>query len=373
MPKHTSEHKFNYDLFDYSPVGMCVIDKDLRIVHWNSCLEDWTRMNRTEILGTDLRDFCPRFREEYYRKRIESVFSSGAPVIFSPQLHQGLFPIRLYDGTFQIQQIKLTTLPPTPSGKPHALFSIEDATELFRKIHDYRHEHETARSEIRLRIEAEEELRRSLEMKDFLIREIHHRVKNNLSMVASLIGLQDQNLYDQRDRSVLEELRGKIRSISLVHEKLYAGTDLKTINIHEYLTDLLPVLCNTSLPPDRGIWITSNIAPVDVSLDTAIPIALIVTELFINSVKYAFPQNRKGTIAVFFTHTDNSHFTLSVKDDGIGLPEDFDFTKTEALGSKLILTFARQLNGTVQIIPGPGTEIHITFPKNSILPPIPPS
>jgi PAS domain S-box-containing protein len=361
--------KCSYELFDYAPAGICIIDREFRVVHWNNCLEDWTRVNRTGMIGTDLRDFCPMFRQEYYRKRIESVFSSGAPVVFSPQLHKDLFPVRLYDGTSQIQRIKLTILPPVDSNTHHALFSIEDVTEVYRKIHEYRLEHETALREVQLRTEAEKELRRSLEMKDFLIKELPHRVKNNLALVASLLSLQKENLHDPRDASVLDELRDKISSVSLVHEKLYGGSKLRTINFREYLSDLLPILSASTLSQDRGIRITHSISSVEVSLDTAVPLALIVTELFINAVKYAFPQHSTGTITISFTPSSDTLFTLSVRDDGIGLPDDFDFYKAETLGSKLIVSFAEQLSGEISIVSDTGTEISIRFPRQVIIPP----
>jgi len=353
----------DYSLFDYTPVGMCVIDQNLKVQFWNSCLEDWSSIPREKMLGTDLRSFCPKLGEEYYLKRVESVLCGGTPVVFSPQLHSGLFPIRRYDGSPQVQHIKLTPLPETEARECHALFSIEDLTDLDKRIKDYRREHQTALTEISHRAQVEEELRKSLAEKDFLIKEIHHRVKNNLSLVAGLIGLQESFLHDGRDQHIFVELQNKIQSISLVHEKLYRGSDIEKINVKEYLEDLLPLLRDSSGRENRVPQVKMDIQSIILPIDTAIPLALIITELFLNALKYAFPDEKAGTIWIRFYSSEDDTCHLEVRDDGVGLPDNFDIETGDSLGFKLISNFVAQLRGKLEVGRSPSTSFDISFPR----------
>lgn len=358
------EHE--YRLFDYTPVGICIIDKNLHIQFWNSWLEDWTGLSRQKMIGTDIRDFSPKLGSEYYLKRIETVFCGGTPVIFSPQLHQGIFPIKRYDGSQQVQNIKLTTLPGEDRDNCQVLFSIEDLSEVNLRIKEYKHQKKIAQSEIEQRAKIEKELRSSLAEKEFLIKEIHHRVKNNLTMVAGLIGLQEESLYDHRDEKILLELQNKIKSISLVHEKLYQSVDLETINIRDYLEELLTLLVDSTGRHLPGLNLEHDIAALNLSVDTTIPLALIVTELFLNAMKYAFPQQKTGTISVRFQAASNDEYILSIEDDGIGLPQNFDPNKTESLGFKLIQNFVDQLRGRLEVRQKPVTSFRITIPAESL-------
>ena len=355
-----------YRLFDYAPTGMCVIDRNFTVIFWNECLEDWTGIPRAATLGKDVRQFCPRFANEYYTQRIKSVFADSAPVVFSSQLHKNLFPAILYNGEPQIQHVKLTILPSDETENVHALFSIEDVSELNQRITDYRREQLRARSEIERRKAIEQQLRASIEEKEFLIKEIHHRIKNNMAMVAGLIGLQEDLVHDDRDKAILLELKGKVHSISLVHEKLYKGIDLKSIDFQEYLAELIPLLIDSVSSNDTSVNVEQHIAAVDITIDTAIPITLLITELVINALKYAFPNGRIGTLSIQFYEHDNEFYILSIKDNGIGLPEDIDLSSTESLGLSLVQSFATQLKANLSVNRSAGTEFRLHIPRTSL-------
>jgi two-component sensor histidine kinase/putative methionine-R-sulfoxide reductase with GAF domain len=217
--------------------------------------------------------------------------------------------------------------------------------------------------QVRLREEREvhaQRLEASLQEKEVLLKEVHHRVKNNLQIISSLLSLQSKYITDERELDVFRESRDRVKSMSLAHERLYQSPDLAQIDFAEYIRDL--VAHSFRSYRDRSALITLRIDADDVSpgLDTAIPCGLIINELVSNALKHAFPDNRTGEIRIGL-HSENDQTILTVSDNGVGFPADLDFRDTDSLGLQLVTTLVEQLEGSIELDNREGTAFKITF------------
>ncbi|ACL15473.1 response regulator [Methanosphaerula palustris] len=219
------------------------------------------------------------------------------------------------------------------------------------------------------RVAAEDRIRNSLEEKEVMMKEIHHRVKNNLAVIISLIDLQADDITDEQTLQLLHDLRGRVATMALVHEFLYGSRDLSQINFGQYLQDLVPKLIQ-SLGGSTPVKVLYEVDQALLPLEIAVPCGLIVNELVTNSLKYAFPIDRPipadtdqaCTITVSFMQTQDG-FILSVGDNGAGLPERFDWTTTKTLGFQLVRALAcHQLRGRVDLEERDGTRFTIHIP-----------
>lgn len=213
--------------------------------------------------------------------------------------------------------------------------------------------------EISRRQKAEAVIRTSLQEKEVLLKEIHHRVKNNLQIISSLLNLQSGYIDDERTLQMFVESQGRIQSMALIHEKLYQSEDLARVDFADYIDSLVSFLMRSYSTGSVGISL--DVAPVFLSLDTSIPCGLIVSELVSNAFKYAFPEGRSGEIYVHLKSIDDEHYELAVGDTGIGFPEDVDFRETESLGLQLVTTLSDQLDGEIELDRSKGTEFRIRF------------
>lgn len=208
---------------------------------------------------------------------------------------------------------------------------------------------------------AEERLRASLEEKETLLRELHHRVKNNLQLVSSMLILQAQHASDPAAFAAYNEIQNQIRSMALIHAKLYQAEDLAKIDFTKYLQELITALIHSyGFPADR-VSVTLNAPGEMLNLNTAVPLGLIINELVSNCLKHAFPENRSGEILVDLFGVDDGSYLLRVADNGIGFPEGLDITSTATLGLQLVNTLVEQLKGTIQLERGAGTTFIIQF------------
>lgn len=217
--------------------------------------------------------------------------------------------------------------------------------------------------DISQRKEAEEQLKASLEEKELLLKEVHHRVKNNLQVISSIFSLQSQALEDEKALAILEESQNRISSMSLIHEKLYQAANLTNIDFADYIRDLAHhLLASYNVNPD---WIQTdmNIESIPMNLDSAIPCGLLINELISNSLKHGFPNERRGNIYIFLGFIDEETLCLKVEDDGVGLPEDFNPSQATSLGFSLITSLTQQLRGRLKFQNNPGASFEITFPK----------
>ncbi len=213
-------------------------------------------------------------------------------------------------------------------------------------------------------VAAYDEIHKSLREKEVLLKEIHHRVKNNLQVVSSLLSLQRERVADPVARKTLEESQARVRSMALVHEKLYRSRDLASVNFDEYVRDLVSTLEDSLAMRERGITITVDVGGVRLGIDQAIPCGLIVNELVTNALKHAFPEGRTGTIHVALRAVGDpalSQVELVVSDDGVGLPTQVDVRATRSFGLDRVMTFAEQLGATVETTRDHGTQFAFRF------------
>ncbi len=214
------------------------------------------------------------------------------------------------------------------------------------------------------RIHAEQKLRTSLQEKQVMIREIHHRVKNNLQVISSLLRLQAEKLDDEKSRLVFDECRHRILSISLVHDKLYQTRDFARINLAHYIRSLTSHLAHSYYYGKHNVQIITNLDEFVVDINRAIPYGLIINELVSNSLRHAFPHQKKGKVKVDMTKKREKHI-IRVKDDGIGFPKEVDLFNPNTLGLQLINDLAKQIEGCIELRRDEGTEISVTIPASS--------
>ena len=209
--------------------------------------------------------------------------------------------------------------------------------------------------------QAEEKIKASLKEKEVLLKEIHHRVKNNLGIVSSLLQMQCRRTQDPLVTAILCDSQNRIASIALVHEKLYRSEDLADIDFAQYIPDLTTHLFDSYNVSSSQIQLKIQVDNVNLDIETAIPCGLIINELVSNALKYAFVGNRRGEIEVKFYQESESTLTLLIRDNGIGLPENFDSNKTKTLGITLIQGLVKQLRAKLEINSHHGTQFKITF------------
>jgi hypothetical protein len=209
------------------------------------------------------------------------------------------------------------------------------------------------------RKQAGEKLEASLREKELLLKEIHHRVKNNLQIISSLLSLQTASTMSEEASDMLIESQNRIKSMALIHEKLYMSSDFSCIDFKEYIDSLIGSLFRSYVTA-RDIRIVRDIGDVSLDIDAAIPCGLIINELITNSLKYAFKDSAGQELRVSLKAEDGV-YTLVVGDDGIGLPPGLDFRNTPTLGLQLVVTLTGQLNGNIERLEGKGTTFKITF------------
>jgi two-component sensor histidine kinase len=220
-----------------------------------------------------------------------------------------------------------------------------------------------AQREIAHRLRAEEELKASLREKEALLQEIHHRVKNNLQVICSLLNLQSRSIEDQDTLRMFRESQDRVRSMALIHEKLYRSQDMARVDFADYLRNLAHHLVRSYGAESNRVKLRMTLDDVPLTIEKAVPCGLITNELISNALKHAFPDGRDGEIHVRLRAGGDQRLTLSVADNGVGLPADTDLDATETLGLQLIKVLNGQLGGTarVQSGRGTGTEVSITF------------
>jgi two-component sensor histidine kinase/CheY-like chemotaxis protein len=202
----------------------------------------------------------------------------------------------------------------------------------------------------------------SLREKEVLLKEIQHRVKNNLQVVASLLQLQSGQTRDPEARQMLKEGQSRIRAMALVHQKLYQSPNLAKIKFAQYVEELTNSLLQSFGIGPEVISLKITINEVFLGIDTAIPVALIIHELVSNSLRHAFPDGRRGRIEIDLHH-EEGEFSLTVSDDGIGLPASVRFPETDSLGWQLVSALADQLEARVELRNHHGTFFQFTFPE----------
>lgn len=323
-------------LITISPDAVTLYDLNTQIIDVSQKkLELHGYNKRDQMLGKSGLDFiepADRNKIEQYMKKLIDAGSAGQVEI--NYLRR--------DGSIFIGEINSTMLQDA-DGKPQAII------EICRDITD--------------RKKTEEKIKTSLKEKEVLLQEIHHRVKNNLQVISSLLYLQSKALVDEKVQTVFQECQHRVRSMSLVHEKLYQSKNLAQINFIEYISDLVRHLYHSfSVSQDR-IKFKLEGDGILLDIDTAIPCGLIVNELVSNSIKYAFPNGNVGEIKIILDTLNEHYYKLTIGDDGVGLPKTFDLKKSTTLGLKLVNTLVDQLGGKIEVSQDAGVRFEIIFLK----------
>ncbi|BAW31083.1 MAG TPA: PAS domain S-box protein [Methanothermobacter sp.] len=315
-----------------APNGVLIFDKFGRVVEVNKRALEISGFRKEELIGKDIKELAPRVRID-----LVEIFDLFERAIKGEKIKEKVRSFTNLKGE-KIYYIAYPSILRKNSEIMGLSLIIEDVTERYK---------------------AEKKIKESLMEKETLLREIHHRVKNNMQIIQSLLSLQAARMKEEETQRLLQECQGRIRAMSMVHEHLYQSETIAKINIKEYIEKLLEDLV---ILYKAKIKKKLKIEKIQLDLDTAIPLGLIINELATNSIKYAFP-NGKGTITIKLTKQKNK-IKLTIADDGIGLPENIKPEKTETLGLKLVNILTKQLNGKITHKTKPGTKFKITFPQN---------
>ncbi len=334
----TKRFDSNYEayLVESAPDGIVVVDSSGTIVIVNSETERLFGYSRGELLGQPIELLVPsRYHASHEHDRDAYMHHATLRPMGAGRFLTGVkkggaeFPVEI-------------SLSPILTAEGRMVMSIvRDITERRR---------------------AEEMIQASLREKEALLKEIHHRVKNNLQVTSSLLRLQAAAITDPGAREIFQESENRIRSMALVHEKLYQSSDLSRIDLADYLRSLAELLYRSSaITPEKvGIEVTGG--DIYLETDDAIPCGLIVNELLSNALKHAFPERRAGRIEIHLVQRDDVRIFLSVRDDGVGLPDGFRIEAAGTLGLQLVQGLVKQLDGTIDVRRGSrGTEFDVVF------------
>lgn len=213
-----------------------------------------------------------------------------------------------------------------------------------------------------IRKNAEDALRNSLQEKEILLKEIHHRVRNNMQIISSLLNHQSRLVRDPAVLEMFRESQNRIRSIAMVHERLYRSTDLSRIDFADYIDGLVVHLFNSLQVDPKKVRPRTEIEAIELDITLAIPLGLIVNELITNALKHAFPGARRGEVFISFKRTPDGGLRLAIKDDGVGVPEEKDFKRTGSLGLQIVRMLVEQVDGRFDVFSSStGTEMTLAF------------
>jgi PAS domain S-box-containing protein len=332
-----------------APTGMIMIDQQGKIVLVNAQVEKIFGYDRTELMGQSMEMLVPeRCRGHHAELRTDY---SAHPRVRPVDSGLDLRGLRK-DGTEMPLEIGLNPLE-TPDGK-FVLSSVVDITERKRT--------EQEREGLLGRLQTfNTELTSTLKEREVLLQEIHHRVKNNLQVISSLINLQLRRIDDRLSRESLQECQTRVQAISLIHEMLYQSKDYAKVPFSEYARRLAGNVFSMMGTARDTILLDLAMDDVPLAVDKAIPCGLILNELITNALKHGFPGGRRGTVRVELGRESVGRLRLSVEDDGVGMPAAFDIQQTQSLGLHLVYTLAEQLGAEVKIVNDKGTSIKVTF------------
>lgn len=284
---------------------------------------------------------------------------------------EGETATRTLDGQENFVALRVTVAPGYEHTLGRVLVSMYDLTERKRAEARLRRIRELEQTNTEQQ-QAEARAQAALREKEVLLREIHHRVKNNLQVIASLLRLGGERVGDEQAREVFRDSHGRIRSMALIHERLYMAGDLSRVPFREYLRNLTHELFGVHNAWARGVRLALDVDDTTLTLDVAIPCGLIIHELVSNALEHAFPPDVPAgageagkSVGVMFHHLATGHYELKVADNGIGMPAPAELARRTSLGLELVETLVRQLGGVLARDQGPGCGVMIRFAERS--------
>jgi len=327
-----SEKKYRA-LFESDPDYTILLSLEGHLIDVNQAAINITGFTKDELVGKHFMDL-KIFPEEELGLHLKRFMSLSKGENLAP------FESRIYDANGEIRLIEVK----------QTFIKLDDKIEYILLIC----------SDITQRKKAEDEIRSSLNEKEVLLQEIHHRVKNNMQIISSLLNLQKRHVNEEESVNVLMESRNRVKSMAMIHEKLYQSGNLTNLKFSEYIPRLVSDLLYSYNIPQDQIKIVIKVEDVKLNIETAVPCGLIINELVSNIFKHAYPGGREGKLEISLKkHHDN--YELIICDEGIGFPEELDFKKTETLGLQLVNNLVEQLDGEINLDQSQGTEFKITF------------
>ena len=306
------------------------MDRQWRLVRVNQQAERlWVR-HREDILGRNLWEVFPEAVGGPFQRLYEQVMSSRAPAHL-----EEFCPYGSCNLWFEV----------------HAYATPEGLAVYFRDVTGRRR--------------ADEKITRTLQEKEVLLREVHHRVKNNLQVVCSMLRLQERNLHDDTLRQVLKECRERVVAMAMLHDQLHRAKDFSNINLGEYIRNLAASLFCSYGVNSADIGLRLDIEDIPVAVDTAIPCGLLVNELVSNSLRHAFPEGSKGCVSLGLHALDGGWVELTIADDGRGFPERPQDSQTRSLGLWLVDLLADQIGAAVERSSSAGARYRLVFQETA--------
>jgi PAS domain S-box-containing protein len=305
------------------------------IITCNAAVEQMFGYKKEEVIGRTL-EFLHVDRGNYddFNEKLSSAVKGEG-------LFNAEYVARRKDGVSVVTEYTVTETSDDSGGRTVLVIVARDITERKR---------------------AEEQLRVALKEKEVLLKEIHHRVKNNLAVISSLLNMQSRYIKDKKTLEVFRESQNRVKTMALIHTKLYQSTDLARIDFADYIKKLAADLFDSyRLEPD-SVSLLLNVENVYLDVNGGIPCGLIINELLSNALKHAFPEGRRGEVRISLRLEDET-VTLTVADNGIGFPGDVDFRNTESLGLQLVTGLVMQLGGEIELTRDKGSTFRISFPK----------
>ena len=334
MELRASEERFRRAMVN-APIPIAIHTEDGKFLQVNQSWCDLSGYAPEELIT--MADWTERV---YGDRKMEVQAGIDRLFTLDHRVAEGDFQIRTKSGATRIWDFSSAPLGRLPDGRRLVISMATDVTE---------------------RRATEEALRLSLEEKTVLLKEVHHRVKNNLQIISSLLNLQAARIQDAQIAAALQQTRNRVHAMALLHESLYRSENLARVNFPGYVEDLCAHLARSFGPELAArIKLDCRIAPALLDLDQTVPCGLMINELVFNALKYAFPGQRAGRIRVEF-QVEAGQARLIVADDGIGLPPELEVSQTKSLGLRLVTLLAGQLLGAVEIRRAAGTSFQITF------------
>jgi PAS domain S-box-containing protein len=332
MKLKESEQRYR-SLFEGSPDAVFLADpKTGTILDANPAATHLLMRSKNEIVGMHQSELHPPRLDAYVKEKFElHVSQTGAPTAVESAV------LRSDGEEVPVEVLAQKTI---IAGKP-VLQGI------FRNIKE--------------RKRAEEQITSSLREKEVLLRELHHRVKNNVQVMASLLRLQTKHIKHEKMQEMVQSYLGRIQSMGIIHEKLYQSEDLARINLSHYIHSLATHLFHTYGVSVNAVKLRVEMEDVYLDINRAIPLGLIINEIVSNSLKHGFPDSRLGEIFISLQSTDEGKAVLKIKDTGIGIPREMNLKNPQSLGLQLVNDLVNQIGGHSELTRGKGTVFTITF------------
>ncbi len=331
------QRKFSQLIIDKAHTQLVYLDADFNFVAVNNAYTNSSKKTPEDLIGKNHFDVFPNEENKaifmQVRESGESISFQDQPFTFPGQPERG---ITYWDWT-------LTPVKDAAGQVEGLVLSLVETTE---------------------RKQAEEKLIAALAEKETLLRELYHRTKNNMQVITAMLALEEEYLDDSRLSLILEEMRTRIMSMAMVHQKLYQSRNLSNIDLGDYISNLAELLMKSYRVADGSVSLVTEVEPIPASIDVAIPCGLLLNELVSNALKYAFPHNHDGQIKVSLT-LEKDFITLTVSDNGIGFPEGFDIETSSKLGLQMVMALGQnQLQGQITFSHKKGVSCKIRFPNS---------